>query len=252
MIECLLHPPSSNLQTNFHAAEIIDADFLDSEHPLAVSQTVPENTAQVPEACASSESNESDGFYERDLEILEQMANSFSPDGDSAVYSDRENDSGAESPFPLNRHPKLRRLNGLPFLPVDDALQQKNGKPVPSLRRKSAMKKKPPMPRAKSVPGTPHPKESISLLNNKNSSTLIQEKIKALEQRGNWKNNEASEVELKQIDEMKQFLEHSSTDPNIAHLYEIPQPTMGSPSTPARTSWVTMMVKKIESGVQSL
>lgn len=194
----VIHPimtSFNNEDESPHRTGFYSVDNSPSRHPLVLSaieptaSTIP--TSGIPiENSTSSDTTDSDGFYERDLDILEQISpeETYCFDADSAVYSDRE--EGIEvtrvpslSPS-AGTHPKLRRIvYGSAGSSLNSLEPSKQDGP---LRKKaSVIKKKPSVPRTKSAPGTPHMKER---------SALIKEKIRALEERAVWGRN--VEIEL--------------------------------------------------------
>ena len=115
-------------------------------------------------------------------------------EGDSALNSDKDEDdwpggnsSGASystgtTPSPTD-HTKQRRNTATD----DPALQNGSRRTGCSIKRKGAIKKRSSMPRTKSAPATPLVMDKINAENaHKNPSTLIQQKIRSLEERACW------------------------------------------------------------------
>ncbi|XP_055342301.1 uncharacterized protein LOC129590889 isoform X2 [Paramacrobiotus metropolitanus] len=231
-------------------AEILDADCMDSGMSGTLSPADGEQPGET--TCRSSETNESDGFYERDLELLETLAgdNLSCGDGDSAVYSDKEQEDeriGRSKPSMLENltHPKLRRIYGSTDSSLDKPTKT-------SIRRKAAIKRRPSAPKVKSAPSTPRIADRTAMLCPRASpSELIQEKIKSLEEKAHWKSSAPPDPELRQIEEIAKATRKTSGHHQPRGGYSQLEPQLHPPTDSEislRPSWVNMMVKKIESG----
>ncbi|OQV23741.1 putative Pleckstrin-like proteiny domain-containing family G member 1 [Hypsibius exemplaris] len=184
----------------------------------------------------------SDDFYERNLDLLDSMSGGGPDHGeeeDSAIHSDKEAgwrsasfSTGSPSP---TENVKIRRS-------LANAEQNNEKRTGCSIKRKGAIKKRPSMPRTKSAPATPLVTDKMSGSAHKVSSSLIQQKIRSLEERSLWRSTCSIDSDFNSNGNdgkrPEAALTQKDTDASSSLFLE--------PKS-RRESYVTMMVNKIES-----